>query len=264
MVFASEPRRRGPIDLGLGGPVPRDVLAILIAVVVTFSVDAFQAGAALLDLLRMSREIWASGHLWRLVTYPFVSRYGSGLGLILALWMLFIFARPVFYVVGRKAFWRHLLTTTFVAGAIAVFVQFFLDLLGWNAPFVVPFSILSGEWILLTIFITGFAVFYGQATIYLFFVLPVKASWFIGIEVFFAFLAFLASKDFAGFVGMLTAIGVAYFLFSGRNPKRFLHEMKLRWQKRRMEAELRRLRRGAPGGSGKDDGGGVVQGPWVN
>ena len=42
----------------------------------------------------------------------------------------------------------------------------------------------------------------------LFFVLPIEARWFLGLEVLFAFLGFLNSKDLAGFIGVVSGVAM--------------------------------------------------------
>ena len=59
---------------------------------------------------------------------------------------------------------------------------------------------------LLAIFIAAFATLNRNATILLFFVLPIQARWFLWLEVLFAFIAFLGSHDLPGFLGITTAV----------------------------------------------------------
>ncbi len=252
--------RRGTIDFGLDGPIPRDILVLMACLFVTYSLSAFQATLELVAAAQLSRAIWQEGFFWQFVTYPFAAGYGNPLGLILSLWMILVFGKQVYYFVGRKAFWKTFFSSTMAAAGVAVTIQYLMDWAGMSPTFFLPFGMMQGQLIVLTVLITGFATLYGHSTIYLMFVLPVKASWFIGLEILFAFLAFLSSKDLAGFIGICTAVTVAYFLFSGVSPKRFLHEIRLRIQRKLIEARLRRMRKGK--GKGGDDG--VVQGPWVH
>ncbi len=256
-MIGSNPRR-GTIDFGLDGPIPRDLLILMACLFITYSFSAFQSTRELVAAARLSRSIWQEGFFWQLVTYPFAADYGHPLGLILSLWMVLIFGKQVYYFVGRKAFWKTFFSSTMVAAGVAVVVQYLMDWAGMAPTFFLPFGMMQGQLIVLTVLITGFATLYGHATVYLMFVLPVKASWFIGLEILFAFLAFLSSKDLAGFIGICAAVTVAYFLFSGVSPRRFLHEIRLRIQRKLIEAKLRKMRKG------KGDGSGVVKGPWVH
>ena len=271
MVLGSQPRRSG-IDFGLSGPIPKDIIFLLAATFGSYTLGAFASTRGLMDLLRLTPALWQNGHVWQIVTYPFITPYGGAFGLILSLWMILAFGKQVFFFVGRKAFWRHLFVTTISGAAVAVLVRMVLVALGWATPGVVPFSLMQGATMLLAFLFTGFAALYANATIHLMFVLPIKAVYFVPIEIFLAFLGFLAYQDLAGFLGLTAAIGVSYFVFSGRSPKRTLHELKLRLQRKIYERRLRKLRaQGTKGGSkgggpkgGNGEGGGVVQGPWVN
>ncbi|MEO1366210.1 MAG: hypothetical protein AAFX50_03460, partial [Acidobacteriota bacterium] len=177
---------------------------------------------------------------------------------IIGLWMMLMFGKQVFFFVGRKAFWRYFFITALVGAMAAVLTQVILAAVGLGGAVPRPFVLINGQFFIWTFLISGFAALYGHATVLLMFVLPVKAKWFIGIEIAFAFLAFLSYHDFAGFVGACAAIGAAYLQFSGIGPGRFLHETRLRVQRKWFEYKLRQL---------KNKGGGdgdVVQGPWVH
>lgn len=257
-MIGSQRRGRGPIDFGLEGPHPKDILVLIGILFATFSVDALAPHVT--ALFKLSGDALGSFSLWRVLTYPFVVGHGSTFGLLIGLWMVLIFGKQVFFYVGRRAFWRAFFIASVGAGLVALGVKALLDWMGFAAaahPQLV-FSLMDGQYMVLTVLITGFAVLYGHLTVYLFFILPVRASWFIGLEIVFSFLGFLTSRDLPGFVGSCTAVLLAYFLFSGVSPRRFIHELRLRLHKRLIEARLRRARRRG------DGGGGVVQGPWVN
>ena len=64
------------------------------------------------------------------------------------------------------------------------------------------------------IVIAAFATLYGNATILLFFVLPIQAKWFLLLEIVFAFMGFLGSGDLGGFLGIVAAVGVVYDILS--------------------------------------------------
>ena len=257
-MIGAQPRR-GPINFGFDGPFPKDVLFLVAIVFVTFSMDALVPGW--IGIFQLSNEVWLSLALWKVVTYPFMTSFGSAFGLIISMWMIAVFGRQVFNFVGRRAFWRSFFTSTVTAALVALLVRFLMDLGGMMPanPFHKPFGLMDGQFVILAIMVTGFGVLYGHHTVYLMFILPVRASWFIGIEIFFAFLAFLSSRDLAGFLGICAAVTMAYFMFSGVSPRRFFHEMRMRLHRRWLEAKLRRMNRRGGGGDG-----GVVQGPWVN
>lgn len=247
------------MDFGLSGPIPKDILVLLGVTFLSYALGAFASTRPLIDLLQLGPGV-LRGFLWQLVTYPAASSYDQGaLGFLITLWMILVFGKQVFGFVGRKAFWRHFVISALVAGVIAVLVERVMALAGSTSPFV-PFTLMQGRAFILAFLITGFATLYGNATIYFMFVLPLKASWFIGLEILLAFLLFLSYQDFAGFIGICAAVGASYMLFSGRGPMRFFHETRLRIERRILERKLRKMR----GKGGDGDGGGLVQGPWVN
>ncbi|MCG8459652.1 MAG: hypothetical protein MI919_25510, partial [Holophagales bacterium] len=133
-MFGDRPGRR-QIDLGLGGPVPRDLLVLMGVLFLTFSLSAFpQSTGRLMEILRLGPDLWQQGFLWQLVTYPFVARYGSGLWLLVALWMVYMFGRSVFFFVGRRHFWRHFFLATLTGGVVAVVAQVLVGLAGAASP----------------------------------------------------------------------------------------------------------------------------------
>jgi hypothetical protein len=127
-----------------------------------------------------------------------------------------------------------------------------------------PFVIMQGQRILMTISIAAFATLYGEATILLFFVLPVRARWFLWLEILFAFaFGFLPYKDLPGFLGVCTAVFLTYGTLTPGGPGRVLHNWRKRLEARIIEQRLRRMRRrrnfdiidgeGRGGGNGKDE-----------
>ena len=261
MVFGGSPPRRTQIDFGLSGPSPPDLLLLMGLTFLSFTLGAFNLTAVAVYLIQLTPRIWTDGFLWQLVTFPFATSYGiGGLGLILSLWMMLMFGKQVFYFVGRKIFWRYFFISALVAAMAAVLTQVLLTLVGLGGSVPVPFALMNGQFFILVFLISGFSALYGHATVYLMFVLPVKASWFVGIEIGFAFLAFLGYHDFAGFIGLCAAVLASYMQFSGRGPARFIHEMRMRIERRVLEYKLRQLKKKG-GGSGDDS---VIKGPWIN
>ena len=124
-----------------------------------------------------------------------------------------------------------------------------------------PFWIMQGSSMLLTILVAAFATLYANATILLMFVIPIRARWFLWLEILFAFLAFLPTKDFAGFVGMCTAVGTTYSILTSGSLRRALREYRLRIERRILEARMRQRRRRFKVVKKDDD---VHRGPWVN
>ena len=261
-MYGSAPSRP-TIRLGGGGPPPPDILALLGVLFFTFSLSAFLSLQPLVRLLQLSRDVWQRGFVWQIATYPFAADF-SGLFFLLALLIIFWFGRDVFNRLGRRIFWR-LFALAGVGGALAaVITQLLLDLASSGPVMVPPFSLMQGDRIVITIMIAAFATLFGHATIYLFFILPIRASWFLWLEILFAFVAFLGTKDFAGFVGISTAVAITYFYLSGVRPGRLLRELRLRLERWLLQKRLERMRRKSGLRAVDDDDDKVHRGPWVN
>lgn len=246
-------------------PVPRDVLVILVVLFVTFTLGAFRSTTVVPGLLHLGGLLWPLGVVWQVFTYPFAGYGGPSLWILLELLILYWFLRDVFYQLGRRRFWRTLLTVTVTAGVVAVAVEVaVLALAGATTP--APFGLMQGQRTLIAFAIAGFATLNRNATILLFFVLPIQARWFLWIEVAIAFIAFLQTKDLAGFVGIVVVVGGTYALLTAGGPGRLLREWRLRAEKKRLERQLARERKKrnlrVVQGGGEREGGGPSR--WVH
>jgi len=246
-------------------PAPTDLLVILGTVFVTFSLQFFQSTAIVPALLRLTPYVWR-GFLWQLATYAFTGYGGASFWILLELLILYWFGRDVYYRLGRRRFWSTLLVSAVVAGVVAEIVYLLADLAG-GAPALTAFTIMQGQRVLLTIFIAAFATLNRNATILLFFVLPIQARWFLWLEVLFAFIAFLGTHDLPGFLGIVTAVVVTWGSLSAGGPGRMLREWRLRAERWRLQQQLdrerkRRKMKVIDGGRGRSGSGG--DGPWVN
>jgi hypothetical protein len=268
---------------GSGRPVPMDIWVLLGVVFVTFTLAQFAATAGIIGLLRLTPLAWRYGLVWQLGTYPFVGFGGPNLWFLLELFILGLFGKDVFWRLGRKSFWKLLAWSAVAAGLAAVVVDAVVTLLG-GSPLFTTFVIMQGQHMLVVLMIAAFAVLYRDATILLFFILPVQARWFLWIEILFAFMAFLGTKDLAGFVGICTGVAVTYSLLTRGGLIRGLRggwrelwlriqQKWIRWRLGRLrkqrdfrvlEGEGRRDRDRGRGGDGSGDGDGVHRGPWVN
>ncbi|MEM7355568.1 MAG: hypothetical protein AAF657_32440 [Acidobacteriota bacterium] len=237
-------RFRQPIGFGGGsaGPPPKDILWLLGVLFVTYSLQFFQTTAGIGWLFQLSRNVWERGFLWQLGTYPFVANAASGpLWFLLSLLIIFWFGRDVYRYLGRRRFWQLMAWGLGSASIVAVLVQLVMDQLGTGGPY--PFVLMQGQTMVLTVLIAAFGTVYGNATILLMFVLPLKARWFIGLEILFAFMGFLTTKDFAGFLGVCVAVGMTYQILTGGGLRRGLRELRLRIEQKILEGRLRRMRR---------------------
>ena len=96
---------------------------------------------------------------------------------------------------------------------------------------------------LLVILIAAFATLNGEATIRLFFVLPIQARWFLGLEILFAFLGFLSTGDLAGFLGICVAVGFAWTTLTPGRARLGGREIWLRLQAWWIKLRLRWMRK---------------------
>ncbi len=264
-MYAQRPPRGfgGGFGGGLTGQVPRDVWTLLAIVLVSFSLQFFAATAALPAALRLTPNVWRLGFVWQVVTYPFIGTGAPGFWFLLELLILLMFGRDVYYRLGRRRFWGLLLRGALVGAATAIVVQLLMVAVSGAPPGLRSLGLMQGQHMLLVILIAAFATLYGDATIYLFFVLPIQARWFLGLEILFAFLGFLASHDLAGFLGICAVVGYVYlWLVAGRSGGG-LREIYLRLQAWWIRARLAwlRKRRGFTVVRGDKDRDG---GPWVH
>jgi hypothetical protein len=257
------------IDFGLSGPAPRDLIAILAVLFVTFSLGFFQSTQAVPAALILTPEVWRNAQVWRLATYPFVGAGSAGIWFLVQLLILYMFGKDVFFGLYRRHFWRLIAVSALGAGLVAVGVHVLLSLTGlMTVP--APFLLMQGQLILTTIFIAAFATAHADATILLFFILPLKARWFLWLEILFAFMGFLGTRDFPGFLGICTAVGVSflYVRSSGsisKGGRRTFRELRLRVERWWIQKKLERNRRkrGFRVIDGERDRN-VRKGPWVN
>jgi hypothetical protein len=193
---------------GFGGPPPRDVIVLLGVLFVTFTLQFFRLTAALPAVLRLTPAVWQKAYVWQILTYPFVGHGRPDLWFLLELLILFWFGRDVYRQLGRRTFWRLSLLGSAGAAVVATSVNIVMVLAGTATP--APFLIMQGQRMLLVLFIAAFATLNAHATIYLMFVLPIRARWFLWLEILFAFLGFLATGDFAGFVAITFAVALVF------------------------------------------------------
>lgn len=263
------------IDFGLGGGErpPRDLIGLLITLFATYTLLWLPFSRPLIQALQLSSDAWGRAHLWQLVTYAFIPLAGP-IWFLVGLLILFMFGRDVHRVLGRKGFWS-LIAQAIVAGSVvAVLVNIALSLvfpgssLNRNA-----FAIIQGDDVLLTLFIAAFAILYPSAVVRLFFIIPIRASNFLWLEILVAFVVgFLPTLDLAGFLGLCAVVSMTWVSLHG-GPKKGLRELRLRIEKLLIQWRLRRLRSkrkmhivrpDAGGDARRDPRDGPVQGPWVH
>jgi hypothetical protein len=256
---------------GLSGPIPRDLLLIAAALLVTVTLSSFEGTRLITQLLTITPAVWQRGFLWQLATYPYVEAWGPSLGFVINLILLFLWGRDVYWGLGRRHFWRLLLIASIGAGILATLVDVAGTMAGWKAP--QPFYLMQ-SWTLLSILLAAWARAHRGATILFMFILPIEAGWLIALEILLAFIGFLTTKDLPGFVGICAAIGISWYYIARSGKiglgKRDLREYRLRmerwWIQRKLDrAKKKRGFRVIPGEGGRGhQGGDVRKGPWVN
>lgn len=271
MTSRSPHTQRVPLGGFGSGPIPRDLWILLGVLFVTFSMQFFSSTALLPALLRLTPLAWQRGWVWQLATYPFIGYGGPSLWILLELYFLFLFGRDVYGGLGRRHFWRLVLTASIVAALVAVAVHALGSLTGGTGGtggLAQPFGLMQGQRILIAIFVAAFATANRHATIMLMFVLPIEARWFLGLEILFAFIGFLQTRDLPGFLGICTAVGVSYLYIrsGGGRRKGGLREMRLQVERWWIQKKLDRMKkkrgfRVIQGENKKSDG---KRGPWVN
>lgn len=255
MIYRTNPQR-GFGGLTDGPPPPRDLLILLAVLFATFSLQFFDATRGVLALFALNLGVFR-GFLWQLVTYPFVATSGSGLWFLLELLILYWFGRSVMFQLGNRRFWRLLLISAVGAAVAAVAVEW-LTMTVASGSSHLPFVAMLGQRIVLTVMIAAFATLNGEATILLFFVLPMKARWFLWLEILFAFVFFfLPYKDLAGLVGVCVAVFLTYSGLTPGGPGRVLRSWRARLEQKILRTRLDRMRRkrrfDVIDGGGKDE-----------
>jgi hypothetical protein len=222
--------------------VPRDLIAILATLFATFSLQFFASTEIIPAVLRLTPAVFR-GFIWQIATYPFIGWGGAGLWFLLELLILFWFGRDVFWRLGRQRFWLLLVRAALGAAIVAVVVQFVQGLTGTGASGMAAFQLMQGQRVLMAIVIAAFATLWGEATILLFFVLPLKARWFLWLEILFAFIGFLDSKDFAGFCGICAAVFLTYSGLQRGGATTLLHGWRKRIEVFILQRRLERLKK---------------------
>ena len=279
-MYSRQPTRWAGSFGGLtgGGPIPRDLLVLLGVLFLTFTLQFFDATRPLVALLRLGPDVWQRGFLWQLATYPFAGFGAPSLWFLLALLMIFWFGRDVFSRLGRRRFWRLLVGVAMTAGVAAVAVELLAgrraaveDFLSGRGGLLggAGFPLLQGQNAVLVILIAAFATLNRHATVYLMFVLPLQAKWFLPLEILFAFLGYLSTKDLPGFLGICAAVGTTWAVLTPGGLKRLWRQRREAWlriQQRwlRLRLRLARRRRGFRVIEGEKGNGKVHRGPWVH
>src|SRR5690606_3048772 len=103
--------------------MPRDVVALVAIVFVTFSLQFFSQTFWLTELLRLTPAVWMRGTVWQVFTYPLAGYGPPTFWILLELLILFWFGRDVLARLGRRWFWRLLAWSCGGAAVVALLVD---------------------------------------------------------------------------------------------------------------------------------------------
>ena len=228
---------------GPGGRPPRDLVALLVVLFATYALQFFESTAVVPALLHLTPAVWRLGFVWQLATYAFSGTGSQSLWIVLELFILYWFGNDVHARLGRKGFWRLLIWAVPVAAATAVAIEAAVEAITGSSPTLVPFQLMQGQRVLLVILIAAFATLYKDATILAFFVLPLRASWFLWLGIVIAFVGYLGSKDLAGFAGICAATGITVIVLSHPRGRSRWRTLWLEWRRSRLTRKVDRLAR---------------------
>jgi hypothetical protein len=230
----------GGFGMSVGRPTP-DLAALLAVLFVTYALQFFEATAIVPALLRLTPAVWRLGYLWQMGTYAFVGFGGPSPWILLEFLVVYWFGQDVRTRLGRGRFWAVMTFSVVVSAGVAILVQLGASAAMGASPAAFPFQLMQGQRIVIAVLIAAFAILAGDATILLFFVLPLKARWCLWLGVLLAFVAYLGSKDLAGFAGICAGTGTTAVVLSRRSSSHGLRRRWLDWRRRRITRKLDRL-----------------------
>jgi membrane associated rhomboid family serine protease len=221
-------------SFGPGGSIPPVVRALLIANVAIYS---FQLVAEALAKTRLDQifglvpyDVTHHFFVWQLVTYMFLHGGLLHLGLnMLALWM---FGSELEATWGSERFTRFYFVTGIGAGLCSVVT-------GWNS--FIPIIGASGA---IYGLLAAYGILFPDRTLLLYFIIPVKAKWFVlilGLITFWSSLAASGSgvAHVAHLGGML--FGWLYLRIGGMGPGIHLRSFDFKaWREARRQEALRK------------------------
>lgn len=228
---------------GLAGRPPRDLVALLAVVFVTFALQFFEATAIVPAVLRLTPAVWQFGFVWQLATYAFSGVGGPSLWIVLELFIVYWFGADVRARLGPRGFWKLLAWAVPGSAVVAMATEIATEAVAGQGPTPFPFQLMQGQRVLMTILVASFAVLYKDATILAFFVLPLRARWFLWLGILIGFVAYLGTKDLAGFFGICAATGISVLVLSRRGTRSRLRSRWLEWRRERLTRKVDRLAR---------------------
>lgn len=154
--------------------------------------------------------VWSRGYIWQLCSYMFIH---AGLGHIFwNMFVLWMFGSEIENYLGKREFYKFYFITGIGSGIIT-----FLFSTGSTIPVVGASGALFGV-------LVAFALLFPERRIYFYFLIPIKAKYFviiIGVITFFS--TFTPGTSNISHLTHLGGLVIGYLYFRGRNIFRALH-----------------------------------------
>lgn len=214
------------LDPRTAGPAAKWGSLVLLSTGVFFSLTQRSVGFGRNDLAFLLPEI-LSGEVWRLATYPFVAL--SGFGLILGVFLFYLFARSFESTWGTRDFLRFAAVSAVGAAIIAVPLSVILNAIGLFQDT----AVYAGTGAVIDALLMAFALNAPNAKVLFGFVLPMRAKSviqvLIGVEILMGLVDGVARLSMT-----IGGLAMGYLLISGNwRPSRWRTLAKRRPPRRR-------------------------------
>ncbi len=193
------------------------MLIIYAAVYVTELLGQQWLGIPVFQWLALSAPNSGLFHFWQLITHPFIHNPGAPIGFLINCVVFYFFAGTIESALGTRGF-LQLYIIAALGGAVACLL--FGSMASFNTP-------CAGMMPSLLALIVVFGLLQPDATILLFFVLPIKAKYISYGTVIVTALTFLAQTNLHG-AYHLGGIGLGWLYF--RSPTHWLDPNWWRWK----------------------------------
>lgn len=209
--------------------LPQGIKILLIANGVVF---LFQMvwGASLTSLFGLRPvDIWTRGFIWQLGTYMFL--HGGFFHILFNLFVLWMFGRSLEDIWGTRAFLKYYFVTGIGAGIITTITPFNFN------------NVVIGASGAVLAVLLAYARTWPNNPIYIYFLFPVPAKYFVGFLIIVDLLA-VAGQPQAGNVAHITHLGgvlVGWLYLLKRDGRLFSFSLSNLWQKRRQKKLRGRL-----------------------
>jgi len=179
---------------------------------------------------------------WQLMTHVLVYYPGGVVQFLITILIFWLFAWQVEAQIGRRHFQFLVFGVPLIAGPIGLLCS----------ASGLPTAPLAGFSLVIDSLIVGYSMMNRDANIYAYFLIPIKAIYFLYFLIGFNVLTFIAMEN-PTFFYQLSAIGVAWasFKFGGRLD---IHLWRTQWRARGMRKKYNRFEVIDGGRGGDDDG----------